>query len=156
MSAPTLSVCAAALRRAEVLYARRDTNIDAAREAAFALLNDSGGEFDGGALLKQCLVAMSDDPFSALGCVPKRHTRRCAGEIRKRPWTFQSLYTGPDKAPETGPYTVLCGPLRFLDGPHMDLLRALYDYGALSGPLSAGPSPAAPPEGPPRPLQRLV
>mmetsp|Transcript_15385 Transcript_15385/g.53644 ORF Transcript_15385/g.53644 Transcript_15385/m.53644 type:complete len:465 (+) Transcript_15385:192-1586(+) len=97
MSAPTLSVCAAALRRAEVLYARRDTNIDAAREAAFALLNDSGGEFDGGALLKQCLVAMSDDPFSALGVEPGA----ADDAVTKKAYRKLALKYHPDKNDKT-------------------------------------------------------
>ena len=55
MAAPSLPVSAAALRRADLLFKKGD-QASAPREAAYALLNDEGGTFDGGALLKKCLL----------------------------------------------------------------------------------------------------
>ena len=52
MAAPSLPVSAAALRRADLLFKKGD-QASAPREAAYALLCDEGGTFDGGALLKK-------------------------------------------------------------------------------------------------------
>ena len=66
MAAPSLPVSAAALRRADLLFKKGD-QASAPREAAYALLNDEGGTFDGGALLKKCLAAVAQNPYGALG-----------------------------------------------------------------------------------------
>ena len=66
MAAPSLPVSAAALRRADLLFKKGD-QASAPREAAYALLCDEGGTFDGGALLKKCLAAVAQNPYGALG-----------------------------------------------------------------------------------------
>ena len=97
MAAPSLPVSAAALRRADLLFKKGD-QASAPREAAYALLCDEGGTFDGGALLKKCLAAVAQNPYGALGLT----TDATDAQIKK---AFRSLALRyhPDKNPNAAP-----------------------------------------------------
>ncbi|KAH8075692.1 tRNA-Phe hydroxylase [Aureococcus anophagefferens] len=113
MAAPSLPVSAAALRHADLLFAKRETS-DAAREAAYALLNDNGGTLEGGALLKKCLAAVVADPYGSLGIEPgadesaiKKAYRKLALKYHpdkndKTTALFQAIKTAYDKLLEPG------------------------------------------------------
>ena len=97
MAAPSLPVSAAALRRADLLFKKGD-QASAPREAAYALLCDEGGTFDGGALLKKCLAAVAQNPYGALGST----TDATDAQIKKA-YRKLALKLHPDKNPKTTP-----------------------------------------------------
>ena len=97
MAAPSLPVSAAALRRADLLFKKGD-QASAPREAAYALLNDEGGTFDGGALLKKCLAAVAQNPYGSLGLT----TDATDAQIKKA-YRKLALKLHPDKNPKTTP-----------------------------------------------------
>ena len=73
---------------------KKGDQASAPREAAYALLCDEGGTFDGGALLKKCLAAVAQNPYGALGLT----TDATDAQIKK---AFRSLALRyhPDKNP---------------------------------------------------------
>ena len=97
MAAPSLPVSAAALRRADLLFKKGD-QASAPREAAYALLCDEGGTFDGGALLKKCLAAVAQNPYGSLGLT----TDATDAQIKKA-YRKLALKLHPDKNPKTTP-----------------------------------------------------
>lgn len=97
MAAPSLPVSAAALRRADLLYKKGDQPT-APREAAYALLNDEGGTFDGGALLKKCLAAVAQNPYGSLALDPS-----ATEAMIKKAYRKLALKLHPDKNPKTTP-----------------------------------------------------
>ena len=95
MAAPSLPVSAAALRRADLLFKKGD-QASAPREAAYALLCDEGGTFDGGALLKKCLAAVAQNPYGSLGLT----TDAMDAQIKKAYSCL--LYTSPSPRDQRG------------------------------------------------------